>query len=427
MIATAWCVYCRSVIPDDADRCPSCEKPLTDGSKVIRCPYCGKYILKNSAQCRYCGKDPHAPPPAEPPASEPPASESDGAPPAEQPAPAEATAPTGQNAPAQSPAPASKSASAPKPEAAAKPAPAKKAAAKKTKLRRKRLLLLIPPAVVLAIALFFGGRAIFGKKDTADASRAEYIAACKSVSYAMISRDPARYEGKQLTFSGTVTELVAGSTVVFHIEEVNLDAAPGSTVWYAAYTLPEEDPSFLHEGDEVTVYGECTGAETYLAQPGESVTIPALRVMYCEKADLERLRAAQQGTVLTVGEEWTIDGLCTVTVTGVKETKDRVADTKKDPIAVYYVDYTYTNLGYVSESADGIYVSIDEAILDSAGQMGYSYPNPVKNEPRSTPVGETCKAQCCVGLEHVGPFQLVVNVNDPVFNSHTARFNIMPD
>ena len=416
MIATAWCVYCRSVIPDDADRCPSCEKPLTDGSKVIRCPSCGKYILKNSAQCRYCGKDPHTSPPAEEPASEPPASESDGAPAAEQSASAEATTPTGQNAPAQPPAPASKSASAPKPEP-----PAKKA-----KLRRKRLL-LIPLAVVLAVALFFGGRAIFGKKDKADASRAEYIAACKSVSYAMISRDPARYEGRQLTFSGTVTELVAGSTVVFHIEEVNLDASPVSSVWYAAYTLPEEDPFFLHEGDEVTVYGECTGAETYLAQPGETVTIPALRVMYCEKADLERLRAAQQGTVLTVGEEWTIDGLCTVTVTGVTETKERVADTKKDPLAVYYVDYTYTNLGYVSESADGIYVSIDEAILDSAGQMGYSYPNPVKNEPRSTPVGETCKAQCCVGLEHVGPFQLVVNVNDPVFTSHTARFNIIPD
>ena len=426
MIATAWCVYCRSVIPDDADRCPSCEKPLTDGSKVIRCLSCGKYILKNAAQCRYCGKDPHAPPPAEePPAPEPPASDA-----AESAAPVEQTDPPAQSAeqPAQtqSPAPAPEGASTAKPPATAKPAPAKKSK-KKAKLSRKRLLLLIPLAVVLAVGLFFAGRAIFGKKDKADASRAEYIAACKSVSYAMISRDPARYEGKQLTFSGTVTELVAGSTVVFHIEEVNLDAALGSAVWYATYTLPEEAPFFLHEGDEITVYGECTGAETYLAQPGESVTIPALRVMYCEKADLERLRAAQQGTVLTVGEEWTIDGLCTVTVTGVKETKDRVADTKKDPIAVYYVDYTYTNLGYVSESADGIYVSIDEAILDSAGQMGYSYPNPVKNEPRSTPVGETCKAQCCVGLEHVGPFQLVVNVNDAVFNSHTARFNIMPD
>lgn len=416
----AWCVYCRSVIPDDADRCPSCEKPLTDGSKVIRCPSCGKYILKNAAQCRYCGKDPRALSPAEEAAgSESPVPEGSEDAPAKQPPLAEPPAPPAIPAPPAKPTPAAPQSPAPK------PAPAK--AMPKAKPRRKRNWFLIPLILALAVGLFFGGRAIWGKKDKAGVSRAEYIASCKSVSYAMISRDPARYEGNQLTFSGTVTELVAGNTVVFHLEQVNLDAAPGSSVWYAAYTPPAEDELILREGDEVTVYGECMGAETYLARPGESVTIPAIHVSYWEKADLERLRAAQQGTVLTVGETWTIDGLCTVTVTGVAETKDRVADTKKDPIAVYYVEYSYTNLGYVSESADGIYVSIDETILDSAGQMGYSYPNPVKNEPRSTPVGETCTAQCCVGLEHVGPFQLLVNVNDPVFNAYTARFNVIPE
>ena len=437
VIAIAWCVYCRAVIPNDAERCPSCGKPLSDGSKVIQCPSCGKYILKNSNQCRFCGVDPHAKLSAEAlSAAETSASAEDAASstnaPAAEPAvsteaPSEApSAPAEPSSPAESPVPP------PKPRSDARrsepePSPAKSGS--KTPPRKKRKWLLIPIVLVLTAGLFFGGRAIFGgkKKDADSETRSEYIASCKAVSYAMIARDPSRYEGSRLSFSGTVTELVPGGTIVFLIEQINLDAALGSDVWYATYTPPEDAEHILREGDEITVYGECTGPESYLSQPGETETIPSLRVLYYENADLERLREAQQGTVLAVGETWTIDGLCTVTVTGVTETKDRAPNTKKEPIAVYYVDYTYTNLGYESESADGIYVAIDESILDSAGQMGYSYPNAVSGEPRSTPVGETCTAQCCIGLEHVGPFQLLVNVNDPVFNTYTARFNIMPE
>ena len=415
MIDTAWCVYCRGVIEDDADRCPTCGKPLTDGSKVIQCPSCAKFILKSSAQCRFCGKDPHA---AEAPA------ESE-----EAPAPAKPAASTEQPVSAEQATPAEPPAAQAKPAEAAKPAPTSTPAAQpaKAKPRGKRAALLIPLILLLAAALFFGGRVLFGRKGETEETRGEYIASCKAVAYAMISRDPARYEGDRLTFSGTVTDMVAGGTVVFHIDQLDLDNALGSDPWYAVYTPADGDERVLREGDEITVYGECVGAETYSVQPGESVTVPSVRVLYYEAAELDKLIAAQQGETFRLGETWTINGLCTVTVTGVTETKDRSPNAKTAPVAVYYVDYTYTNLGYRSESADGIYVALDEFILDSAGKIGFSYPNAVADAPRPTPVGETCSARCCIGLDHPGAFQLTVNVNAAAFNLHTARFNLMAE
>ncbi len=42
-----WCWYCKQEIPAEAGQCPSCGKPLTDATKVIRCRRCGKFLLKN--------------------------------------------------------------------------------------------------------------------------------------------------------------------------------------------------------------------------------------------------------------------------------------------------------------------------------------------------------------------------------------------
>ena len=426
----AWCVYCRNAISDDAERCPSCEKPLTDGSKVIRCPSCGKYILKNSKQCRYCGKDPHAASGAEEPAP------TEKAAPTKETAPAEEKTPAEENVPAEKNTPVEETASTEEPAPAEKPSPAEKAApterpappaaakpqSAKAKPKKRRWLLL-PLVAALAVGVFFGARTLLGKKDSGGETREAYIASCKAATYALVSRDAKRYEGDRLTFSGTVTELVYGGTVVFHIDQIDLDAGLGSGTWYAAYT-PADGESVLRAGDEITVYGECAGSESYTLPSGESVTLPAIRVAYYEAAELDKLLAARQGETFGVGETWTVDGLCAVTVTGVAETKDRNPDAKTSPAAVYYVDYTYTNLGYRSESSDGIYIAVDEIVLDSAGKIGYAYPNRVDSEPRPTPVGETCAARCCIGLDHVGPFQLTVTVNDPVFTAYTARFNI---
>lgn len=54
---TVWCIYCRESVPADAPQCLRCHKPLNDKSRVVRCPQCGKYILKSDVSCRHCHAD----------------------------------------------------------------------------------------------------------------------------------------------------------------------------------------------------------------------------------------------------------------------------------------------------------------------------------------------------------------------------------
>lgn len=56
MASQAWCVYCRKDIPINATKCPFCNKALSDNAKVIKCPSCGKFIIKSASKCQHCGK-----------------------------------------------------------------------------------------------------------------------------------------------------------------------------------------------------------------------------------------------------------------------------------------------------------------------------------------------------------------------------------
>ena len=372
-----WCVYCKTQIEDDAAQCPVCHNPMTDGTKVIRCPSCQKFILRSAERCKYCGARVTAEQPDEPPA--------------------EPTAPP--------PAPV------PKDEAPG----AEQRAAEKPRKKKKRRWPILLVLLLLAGAVAFA--ALRGRGEDTVSPEA-YMSSCKSVAYTMLMRDPKRYEGQRLTFSGKVLRVLEGGTVRMYMTQFNPVGFSDTDVWYASYTLLEGETPFA-EGDELIVYGECVGLESYLDSYGAYVAMPSIRIDFWEEADLSRL--ASRDPVFGVGETWTIDGLCELTVDKVKQINN---DDLDKVAAKYLVDYTYTNFGYHTETAEGIYITIDEIILDSAGTMGYRYPNEVKNPPLSAPLGETRKAQCCIGLEHAGAFQLTVTVYDADFNTHTARFNL---
>ena len=108
---------------------------------------------------------------------------------------------------------------------------------------------------------------------------------------------------------------------------------------------------------------------------------------------------------LGVGETWTVDGLWELTITGVRKTDERDPFVPDDPEAVYIIDYTYTNIGY-KDSDMGLYLSIDNTVVDSHGVMGYSYIGGVDRYPTFIKVGESFDAQACVGLAHDGPFSI---------------------
>lgn len=129
-----------------------------------------------------------------------------------------------------------------------------------------------------------------------------------------------------------------------------------------------------------------------------------------------------------IGQTWTVPGQWEVTVTGITETKDRNKYSDKNPVAVYVIDYTYKNLGYVDSDGimDGLYISLsDGAIVDSTGLLGYEYPGGI-NYPQETPVGATCKAQACVGVDNAGPFTIQVFAYDGNDVKQSATFALNP-
>ena len=123
-----------------------------------------------------------------------------------------------------------------------------------------------------------------------------------------------------------------------------------------------------------------------------------------------------------IGEAWTVDGQWSLTVTGISEMKERNEFSEYDPEAVYVIDYAYTNLGFEDEIWDGLYLNIDDCVVDSVGFMGYSYPGDIDNYAKETPVGATCKAQACVGVRHAGDVQIIVTKYDGEGKRQSAVF-----
>ena len=99
-----------------------------------------------------------------------------------------------------------------------------------------------------------------------------------------------------------------------------------------------------------------------------------------------------------IGESYVVEGQWKITVDSVETTDDRNEYSDKNPAAVYLVTYTYENLGYDDDIMNGLYISLDDGIVDSAGKMGYSYPGDISMYPQETPVGASCQAQACIGV-----------------------------
>ncbi|MFR8281769.1 MAG: hypothetical protein ACLVAE_10200 [Evtepia gabavorous] len=127
-----------------------------------------------------------------------------------------------------------------------------------------------------------------------------------------------------------------------------------------------------------------------------------------------------------IGDTWVVDGQWELTITNVTETNDRNEFSEKKPAGVFNIDYTYKNIGYEDDSGimSGLYIAIDEQIIDSASNMGYSYPGNITSYPQETPVGATCNAQACVGVDNAGSFKLNVSHYDGNGNEQKAVFNI---
>ena len=133
---------------------------------------------------------------------------------------------------------------------------------------------------------------------------------------------------------------------------------------------------------------------------------------------------ADNAGTLGIGEPWTVDGQWSVTVTGVRKAERLNKYCDKSPEEVYMVEYTYTNIGYKDDLMDGLYITLDDVIVDSKGMMGFSYPGDIKDYPKPIQIGETLKAESCVGVYHAGDFKVTISKYDGNKNKQKETFAI---
>lgn len=144
--------------------------------------------------------------------------------------------------------------------------------------------------------------------------------------------------------------------------------------------------------------------------------------------DTTNATSTETKNVYGIGDTWTVDGQWSLTINSVTPSNYRNEFSDKTPAAVYNIDYTYTNIGYEdpNEIADGLYLSLDlGSIVDSAGIMGYSYPGDVTSYPQAAPVGATCNAQACIGVDNAGNFTIRMTQYDGNNEKQSAQFNIV--
>lgn len=96
-------------------------------------------------------------------------------------------------------------------------------------------------------------------------------AAYAKLDYAAVARDPDRYNGTQISFSGRVIQSVEGLNGTLY--RIATSGEFGDIV-YVDYVRPAGEKRVL-EGDEVNVLGTCGGVKTYKNALGDMVTIPA--------------------------------------------------------------------------------------------------------------------------------------------------------
>lgn len=143
------------------------------------------------------------------------------------------------------------------------------------------------------------------------------------------------------------------------------------------------------------------------------------------QAELAKYTEGTSQEEYKIGETWTVPGQWSLTINSVEETADRNEFEERQPGAVYIVNYAYENLGYEDEYMGGLYLSFDLGnVVDSAGKMGYSYPGTVDMYPQETPVGATCEAQACIGVDNPGSFKIHFSTYDGTNTEQSAVFSV---
>lgn len=113
--------------------------------------------------------------------------------------------------------------------------------------------------------------------DEYNISEDEFKAKCSEVDYNQLNKNPDKYGGEYLKFTGKIIQISESDTG--GMMRVALDDYY-SDVIYVPYFISTD----FVEDDYVTVYGVCEGDYTYTSTIGASITVPSVRALYIDSA-----------------------------------------------------------------------------------------------------------------------------------------------
>lgn len=104
---------------------------------------------------------------------------------------------------------------------------------------------------------------------------------CKTYKYKEIARNPDKYKGKNVKFTGKVMQVSEGW---FNSVTILLQVTKNEYGWYedtvyCNYTYKDGEDKIL-EDDIITIYGTCEGDTSYISVLGSSITIPEVNIKY---------------------------------------------------------------------------------------------------------------------------------------------------
>lgn len=110
-------------------------------------------------------------------------------------------------------------------------------------------------------------------------SKSNYMAQCKSISYKELARNPKKYEGQMIKFTGKVFQVQEGLINMYMISVTNKGYGYYDDNVYVNYFSLDDETRVL-EDDIVTFYGTFKGLKTYTTVRGDSRTIPEVTAKY---------------------------------------------------------------------------------------------------------------------------------------------------
>ncbi|WP_243343882.1 hypothetical protein [Anaerococcus sp. AGMB09787] len=140
-------------------------------------------------------------------------------------------------------------------------------------------------------------------------------------------------------------------------------------------TLKTENQALKEENEQIKAQVEEVNAK-----------IDQYNSLVAQEQEKAQKQAEQQDQILSIDDEWVVDGQWKLKILDVKATDERNQASDKNPAQVIVVSYTYENLGFEDSVMDGLFLTPDQ-VIDDSGSVGSTYPLVLSNVAAQAPVG----------------------------------------